>query len=497
MRLLQLLIAALVIVLHDPSRGLAQTAQENAPPEPANAIGERRSLLTDPRFEQGVYLQSPDQQNRSNIGTIYPVSGSGTENPAWTFSQWHGLYPLTMSTPAFPSGGGVEYKNTGKWAVFGPGRRLVIGLNGVDRGQHTSKFVRGEVAPTGITKIKTTAGISQETWIPGGNYIRLSEMENLHLQLNARLLRAEVVSKMSGTAAVAFVGLHIRNIDPSRRELVYFVVPLYDSRERSRRKVRLLDAATGDKFFIYGTGNQEIIGGESFHDRDWVKIDKDILPLVGDAIKQARKNPKFADYSADPRDYTISQVSLRWEMSADMNVEMEFKNFDLVATLKSPYPSLSIAARPAVVPRGTRAEITWKSSRRGDSCVLRQDGEILFTQLGGDQLSRVVDEDSAFELVCTTEAGSTDRRRVVVKASDSACAILARPNTIRLGQTTELVWHSKSDREATITPDVGKVRRAGSVVVKPTGRTNYILTLGDREGRYPTQCNVVVSVLPE
>jgi len=488
-------IALLGILLQISSPGLAQSS-----PDAATEVSKSASvsLLKDRDFKRGIYLQSPDQQNRSHIGTIYPASGMSLDDPVWTFPQWHGIYPLTMTTGTALADGGVEYANRAKRAVFGPGARFILGLTGADRGKHTSKFVTEPIATTGISKIKTTAGLSQDTWVPGGEYIRLSEMDHLYLRLTARLLKAEPLgAAVRGTAAVSFVGLHIRNVDPARKELVYFVVPLYDSRERTRRTVRLVDAATGDRYFIYGTGNKSIIGAKSFHDKEWITINKDILPLVKDALGKVRKNPKFSHYSEKLADYTISEMNIRWEMSADMNVEMEFKDYDLRAQVKPSTPILSIVAHPTTVPIGMPTSITWHASGVIGDCTVRQDDRVLATQNSGSQRSEVLGGNSAFELACASATGATEVRRIVVKATKSACAVAAQPPTIARGQESELSWRSVEGKAASISPGVGNVPAEGKLVVRPMGRTNYMLTVGDPKGRYPTQCNAVVSVSPE
>ena len=471
---------------------LSQSTNDLSSPTPQERMRERNtvSLLQDRNFEWGINLQSPDQQDRSNIGTLYPFDGNSSKDPVWTLSQWHGLHSLLDSERAQSRDGAVEYRNAGKHVVFGPGARLSLGLTGEDRGQHTSKYV---------SKIKTTLGIAQDTWVPGGEYYRLSNMEHLRLKMTARLIKAETPKgpPPAGTAAVAFVGLHIRSVDPASKDLIYFVMPLYDSRERTKRPVRLIDAATGGRFFIYGTGNAALIGDKSFHDKQWITIDKDILPLVRDALAAARRVPKFSTYSANLSDYTISQMNIRWEVSADINVEMEFKDYDLEAQLRPSTPRLSINAASSRVAKGAPADISWTASSVSGDCVIKKDNVILGNGNTGHLQTEPLLENATISLECLGMTGLREVRAITIQAAASACELKVQPMSIHRGQSAQLSWRGPASAQVTIEPGIGDVQPSGKMTVKPTARTNYIMTVRSATRSRPQQCHVVLPVLRE
>jgi hypothetical protein len=258
--------------------------------------------------------------------------------------------------------------------------------------------------------------------------------------------------------------------------------------------VRTVDRATGGRFYIYGTGNEALIGTQSFHDKQWITIDKDIMPLVKDALAQARKNPKFADYSADLADYTISLMSIRWEMSANMDVEMEFKNFDLTGVLKPAIPTLSIMAAPDRVPKGKAAEVTWSASNVAGDCTVRNKDAVLGKGNSGTRKTEPLESSATIVLECPRANGTTEKRAVTVRSLHFACAITADPPAVKPGGTTVLSWQSEPSADNSIS-EIGKVDASGTRQVAPGTRTNYIMTVRRASDTRPQQCNVVVPVL--
>ena len=299
----------------------------------------------------------------------------------------------------------VEYSTAGKRLVFGSGNRLVVGVNGVDRALHTN---------TG-KKEKTQFGIARETWVPGAEFYRLTDLAALKLTVTARLTKADVASGgLQGGAAQSFFTLHVRNVateGPAADDLIYFVGGLYDNRyPKGKPETVNVDGASLDHFIIYNTGTAALAGkSTSFSDKQWHTIQVDLLPLIkkglGSAWKVSRKKDVAVKFTSfDLHDYAVSHVGLNWEMSENMNVEMEFKDFHLDAEVVSTAPQLAISAQPKQVKPGGTANVTW-NSRNLSACQVNGP-DFSSSGVSGSFQTEALQETSTYRVTCGTESRS-------------------------------------------------------------------------------------------
>jgi len=456
------------------------------------------SLLKDwPHLPGGVEVLHRDQQIRSVLGRLFPFSASGTAS-AWTLAQWHGEYPILPPGSPTITGGGVEYKTPGKRVVFGPGNRLVLGINGIDRALHTN---------TG-DKEKTQFSLAQETWIPGASYYRLTDLESLRMSLKIRLNKAAVGTgglETGSKSTQVFISMHIRNVateGPAADDLLYFVVGLYDDRyPDGKPEVVTVDGASLNQFIIYNTGSAAVLGNnKSLNDRQWHTVDVDLLPLMKKGLTKAWNKADEPDVNIDFSskrfvDYTLSHFGLAWEMSQNRNAEVEIQDLKLDAKVIPTKPLLSISAAKSSVLKGDSTVISW-SATNVPSCTVAGPG-ITSSKLSGSASTGPLEESAKYTLTCGDES-----RTVTVRALALGCTITASPSHVKRGELTTLSWTARGNYlSATLDPSLGSVGSATSKVVRPARTTNYVLSLwagtsttaGGERARYQ-QCDVTVVV---
>ena len=115
-------------------------------------------------------------------------------------------------------------------------------------------------------------------------------------------------------------------------QYLWFGVPLYDDRERIPKAYQAKDAGKEDAtgMFIYTVAGREFTT-RSLHDREWVTIDKDLLPLMRDGLKAAWQSGFLKD-SQSLADYRITGMNLGWEVPGIVDVEMQLRDLSLKVT---------------------------------------------------------------------------------------------------------------------------------------------------------------------
>ena len=81
--------------------------------------------------------------------------------------------------------------------------------------------------------------------------------------------------------------------------------------------------------FIFTPGG-EVFTNASTHDRNWVTVDKDLRPLLGEAMETAWANG-FLGASRDLADYCLTGMNLGWEVPGLFDVAMQVRGLSLVA----------------------------------------------------------------------------------------------------------------------------------------------------------------------
>src|SRR3989338_8678886 len=290
-------------------------------------------LITDPTFQTAI--QATGRELGSGILTNILRPFGGILSPEWRLQQLFGKYPFeTSAKPVTLSPGIVEFKNTGKRMVFGPGKRFVLGINSADR-----DWNRGST----ILKSNIILGKYYEPGFELGYApFRFSDLSSLDFSLTARINK--LVDPAGGedpnpnkNFSYNRIYFYIEKIEPewiespARRKFFYFIIPIYDKKYTIHPGIIKTDPLTGRLEYI--SAQSTFTGTKSFNDMQWITIKKDLLPLIANAIQEAYARG-YVD-SNDLADYTISRVQLsQLEVSHPIDIEIEYKDYYLKAVYK-------------------------------------------------------------------------------------------------------------------------------------------------------------------
>ncbi|HRN56148.1 MAG TPA: hypothetical protein PLL71_06835 [Agriterribacter sp.] len=281
------------------------------------------SLLGDPNFESGLYLKGDVSGTPSAGEVLYPF-GKKDNKPAWQMAEW-GSRHLLHQSDMMDKNGTKLYENPGKLLSFTKvdnTTRVRMDVKASTEYDHPRKS--GEGWPHLLVEQEFTTKPF------------LKYTDKLVLSFEGRLV--DCISKMPAGSFDA--GLHtaqfqlfitLQNLNPqspSYGELVWFGVPFYDYRYRRQEVYAAKDIGKDDAtgMFIYSIGTADYMQG-SFHDGNWIKIEKDLKPFMVKAFDIAKERGYLKGAYID--DMRISGMNLGWEVPGTFDAGFEFNNFDL------------------------------------------------------------------------------------------------------------------------------------------------------------------------
>ena len=292
-------------------------------------------LLTDTRFERGFNVWSPKPGSHVKEGTIRP--GESVLEPIWGLAQWHSRFTLADVEPERASNGAVRFADGGKSVTFFPAGSeadIAFGLQGAVEYEGTAPKP-GDPWPHLLAERKLATDPA------------VTEIESLPFFVQYRLVKEEV-SRPEGftpqrhTAQFVFyITVQNRNRESAGfGDYYWFGVPMYDTRQRIPKAHKAMDVGSDRKpatgKFIFNPGGERYTS-QSAHDRDWVTIDKDLLPLVREGLETAWERGYLKD-SHDPADYRLGGMNTGWEVTGPVDVEMQVRGLRLEAVMKPTTP---------------------------------------------------------------------------------------------------------------------------------------------------------------
>ncbi len=300
-----------------PHAKAAATAGPSDRPEK----GTVRELIRDAHFRSGFNLVDPKPGRRVIRGRL---PGAANSQPVWDLDQWSSRFPLAAEPPATLSDGVRRWTNAGKTVTLAepgnPEADLSLAVNG-------SAEYGGRARKSGEPWVHLL--VEQSFQDPPA----LADLASARLRIHARLLRS-MFSKTDdyspGLHAAQFqLFLMLQNLNrtsPGHGKLVWFGVPLYDDRSRFPSEHKQQDTG-GTSMFIYTPGG-EVYSTQSAHDGHWIEVDKDLHPLLIEALETAWKRG-FLRESQDLADYRVTGMNLGWEVPGLFDVEMQVRDLSL------------------------------------------------------------------------------------------------------------------------------------------------------------------------
>jgi len=307
------------------TRGIALFLGITAPCATAAEQRTQRELIQDNHFRDGFILWQPKPGAHVRHGEVRGFDAKAT--PIWGLSQWSSKFPLDAAAKTVSAGGCLTWSNAAKCIKLGrpdsPAADLSLAVN--TRVEYGAKARRPEEPWVHLL-------VEQEFARPA--YLQKLDAARFHLE--ARLLRSRNLHHTDYSPAVhaaqfqVFFTVQNRNRQsPDYGDLLWFGIPVYDNRHRHPPEYKSKDFGGTGKFIF--TPAAMTFSSESAHDGKWFTIDKDVLPLMREALETAWSKG-FLSGSKQVRDYAIGGMNMGWELPGTFDVDLETRNLSLKLT---------------------------------------------------------------------------------------------------------------------------------------------------------------------
>lgn len=284
---------------------------------------EPAQLLRDPGFRLGVIVYDPAPGKLVERGTLKPLDLQS--KPVWGLAQWSSRFTLADAARQPLANGVACFADAAKAVTFGqpgtPDADLTLAINASkEYGDH----LRTQKDPWPHLLVQQS--IEKRPAIVQLKQLRFHIEYRLKHSIAAR--PEDLNPSLHAAQFQAF--LTIQNLNrqsPGFGDYVWFGIPLYDNRHRIPSAHMAYDAGTGK--FIYTPPGQTYTD-RSAHDRQWITIDRDLLPLIHQALEKAWAEGYLKD-SRNVNDYRVSEFNIGWELPGPFDVAMQIRNLSLEA----------------------------------------------------------------------------------------------------------------------------------------------------------------------
>lgn len=287
----------------------------------AEAKPVERELIQDNHFRRGFILWEPKPGQHVRYGELKGLETDG--KPIWGLSQWSSRFPLDQKT-ATASRGTIACSNSAKAVILGTTRSkaadLVFAANSA---MEYGPKARGAGDPW-------VHLLAEQEFEPPAPLTGLSAAK---LHVEARLFRSRNLHQGDYSPDVhaaqfqIFFTVQNRNRQsPGYGDLLWFGIPIYDNRDRFPKEFKAQDFG-GTAKFIFTPGGKTFTS-KSTHDGGWITIEKDLLPLLREALETAWARG-FLKESKDYNDYHIGGMNLGWELPGTFDVSMQIRKLSL------------------------------------------------------------------------------------------------------------------------------------------------------------------------
>jgi hypothetical protein len=277
-------------------------------------------VIRDNSFRQGFILWRPKPGKHAKYGEIRGLETNAA--PVWGLSQWSSRFPI-QPVGHRTAEGSLVFSNAAKIITLQPPHAdLALAANSaVEYGPGSRKA--GEPWVHLI--------IEQEFEKPP--FLHALAAAKFHLE--ARLLRAASLHRGDydpGVHAAQFqVFFTVQNRNPQSAgfgDFLWFGIPVYDNRHSHPPEFKSRDFGGTEKFIF--TPAATAFTSSSAHDGKWILIDRDLLPLMREALEMAWAKG-FLSRSANIADYAIGGMNMGWELPGMFDVALETRKLSLLA----------------------------------------------------------------------------------------------------------------------------------------------------------------------
>lgn len=276
-----------------------------------------RELIRDNHFRNGFVLWETRPGKHVRYAELKGFDGETL--PVWGLSQWSSRFPLDAAT-ALRTKALLICSNAAKTIMLSGPSELSLSIN--------SALEYGPRART-MGEPWVHLLVEQEFDPPA----QLSETAAARLHVEARLLksdnrhRGDYSPNIHAAQFQIFFTVQNRNRQSTGfGDLLWFGIPIYDNRERFPKAFQAKDFGGTAKFIF--TPGAKAFTTQSAHDGQWIVIDKDLLPLMREALETAWSRGFLPD-SKKIADYAIGGMNMGWELPGTFDVEMQVRKLSL------------------------------------------------------------------------------------------------------------------------------------------------------------------------
>lgn len=295
------------------------------------ARAEERELIQDKQFQRGFILSKTEPGKEIHYGELKGVVRDTV--PVWGMYQWSSRFPLDTSKPAEESDGLLVFSNSAKSVGVGSSeeKKGVLSLAANTREEYGSR-ARIVSDPWVHLLVHQTFDAAEA----------LSQLSAVKVRVDARLLRSRNLhtNDYSPDVHAAQFQIFLTLANQNRQsagygDYLWFGVPIYDSRDRFPKAFKEQDFGGTAKYIF--TMDGKTFTESSAHDGEWIVIEKDVLPLMHEALESAWTRGFLKD-SKNIADYRISYIVMGWELPGTFDVEMQVKNLSIKTVRKNEEP---------------------------------------------------------------------------------------------------------------------------------------------------------------
>ena len=287
-----------------------------------------REIIGDPHFGRGFILLDPTPGKRAPYGALPGLPPGG--KAVWELAQWSSRAALRPD--------GAEHLPSGALRAANPAKAVTLGRPGTGDADLTLRV-------NASAEYGSRARKSGEPWVhllamqDIRNPPSLAELSGARLHVEVRLKASRRIATPDYTpdlhAAQFQIFFSIQNLNHDSRgygQYLWFGVSLYDDRRRFAPAFQERD--TGGTGMFITTPAGDTFTRRSAHEKKWITVDTDLLPLLREGLETAWRREFLRD-SRSLADYRIAALNLGWEVPGILDVEMQVRKLCLKVTPKS------------------------------------------------------------------------------------------------------------------------------------------------------------------
>lgn len=286
-------------------------------------------LIEDARFQRGLKVWQPTPGAHTLAGTIKPAGASG--EPVWGVAQWYSHFNLVDAKRELLPSGSSRFFDGAKAVTFGapgsPEADVIFALDGhKEYGEQAPE--KGDPWPHLLVEGELTS------------HPILPTLHVVPFHIEYRLLKSQPIhtpgwDEQRHTAQfLLYITIQNGNRNSAGyRDYLWFGVPMYDARYDLPKRHTAADEGSAKKQatgkFIFSPGGEEY-ATKPAKDGEWVTIDRDLIPLMREAL-EAAWSAGFLLESRRPDDYQLGGMNMGWEVTGPLDVAMQVRNLNLAA----------------------------------------------------------------------------------------------------------------------------------------------------------------------